>query len=285
MLLHEVNDSFLEEVVDFKKARYVILPVPMDITTTYLKGTKFGPRSIIEASRSLENYNFELDYEVKDIVFTANELELPPEPNECMGIIHQTVSDLLMDDKIPILLGGEHTITYGASLAFDRDVVFVIFDAHADMKRHVKGSELNHASNSRLINKRNPVVLIGVRSLSLEDKKDLEDAGLRCIYQDIVDKDDSLSELVSSIRGKKVYLSIDMDVFDPSIAPGVGTPQPGGMTYHQVLRYIREILSSSKLAGFDISETRPIADNNTTEILASKLVIDIVSLNEMSHKI
>ena len=166
MLLYEGKDSFLEEVVDFKKAKYVLLPVPMDITTTYLKGTKFGPRSVIEASRSLENYDSELDFEVRDVVFTSGELEIPPDAVKATDVIKSTVSDVLLEKKLPILLGGEHTITYGASLAFDEDVIFVIFDAHADFKKDVLGSPINHASNSRLINKRNKVILVGTRSLA-----------------------------------------------------------------------------------------------------------------------
>ncbi len=281
MLLYEGKDSFLEEVVDFKKAKYVILPVPMDITTTYLKGTKFGPRSVIEASRSLENYDSELDFEVRDVVFTSGELEIPPEAAKAIDVIKSTVSDVLLEKKFPILLGGEHTITYGASLAFDEDVIFVIFDAHADFKKDVLGSAINHASNSRLINKRNKVVLVGTRSLSKEDKDELEKMKITTLRaQDYTKLKNNLSELKRLVKDKKVYVSIDMDVFDPSLVPGVGTPQPGGIFYEIMLDYLRAIVCSGKLVGFDVNEVRPIGENNITEILAAKLVIDLIALKE-----
>ncbi len=281
MLLYEGKDSFLEEVVDFKKAKYVLLPVPMDITTTYLKGTKFGPRSVIEASRSLENYDSELDFEVRDVVFTSGELEIPPDAVKATDVIKSTVSDVLLEKKLPILLGGEHTITYGASLAFDEDVIFVIFDAHADFKKDVLGSPINHASNSRLINKRNKVILVGTRSLSQEDKKDLAKSKIPIFRaQDYSRLKTNLSELKNLIKNKNVYISVDMDVFDPAVAPGVGTPQPGGIFYETMLEYLKIIVGSGKLVGFDVNEVRPLGENNITEILAAKLVIDLISLNE-----
>ena len=283
MLLYEGTDSFLEEVIDFKKAKYVILPVPMDITTTYLKGTKFGPRSVIEASRSLENYDSEMDFEVRNVAFTAGELEIPPEPSKAIEIVRKTVSDVLIEGKFPILLGGEHTITYGASLAFDGDVIFVIFDAHADFKKDVLSSPINHASNARLISKKNKAILIGIRSLSLEDKAELEKSKIQVVYSN-----DSLEPnaigLKSALTGKKVYISIDMDVFDPAFAPGVGTPQSGGLSYSTVKKILETVVASAELVGFDVTETRPIADNNITEILAAKLVIDIIALNEKKKK-
>jgi agmatinase len=274
----------LEEVVSFNDAKYTIVPVPLDITTTYLKGTKFGPRSVIEASRSLENYDFELDYELKDKIFTLNELELSGDIRNAMEVINLSTSDLVSAGKIPILIGGEHTATYGASLAFGEDVEFVIFDAHADFKPDFLKLEINHASNSRLVNLRNNVSLIGVRSLNLEEKEELIKRKLLVITKDKVNDDKSLNSLINLIRGKKVYISIDMDVFDPSIAPGVGTPQPNGILYSDFLSYVSAIIRNSALVGMDVMETRPLSDNNITEILAAKLIIDLVSLNELKNR-
>jgi agmatinase len=280
MLFYEGKDSFLEEVVDFKKAKYVLLPIPMDITTTYLKGTKFGPRSIIEASRSLENYDNEFDFEVKNLIFTSGELEIPPNAEKAVEAIKSTVADVLLEKKFPILVGGEHTITYGASLAFDKDVLFVIFDAHADFKKEVLGSRVNHASNSRLVNQRNNIVLVGVRSLSQEDKKELKKRKIPTLFTPIKQLDTQLKDLKKAVSGRKVYISIDMDAFSPSAAPGIGTPQPGGIHYHEMLQYLETIIKTAELVGFDLTETRPLGENNITEILAAKLIIDIVALNE-----
>ncbi len=284
MLLNEGKDSFLEEVVSFNDAKYVVVPVPLDITTTYLKGTKFGPRSVIEASRSLENYDFEVDYELKDKIFTLNELELSGDIRNAMEVINLSTSDLVSAGKIPVLIGGEHTATYGASLAFGEDVEFIIFDAHADFKPDFLKLEINHASNARLVNLRNNVSLIGIRSLNLEEKEELIKRKLLVITKDKINDDTSINSLINLIRGKKVYISIDMDVFDPSIAPGVGTPQPNGILYRDFLNYASAIIRNSALVGMDIMETRPLSDNNITEILAAKLIIDLVSLNELKNR-
>lgn len=284
MLLNEGRDSFLEEVVNFNDARYAIIPVPLDITTTYLKGTKFGPRSVIEASRSLENYDSEVRYELKDKIFTLNELELSGDIRTAIEVINLSTSDIISAGKIPILVGGEHTATYGASLAFGEEVEFVIFDAHADFKPDFLKLELNHASNSRLVNLRNNVSLIGVRSFNLEEKEEMEKRKLLVITDDKVRDPKSIESLINLLKGKKVYISIDMDVFDPSIAPGVGTPQPNGILYGDFLNYASKIISNSVLVGMDIMETRPLGDNNITEILAAKLIIDLVSLNELKNQ-
>ncbi len=280
MLLNEGKDSFLEEEISFKDAKYVIIPVPLDITTTYLKGTKFGPRSIIEASRSLENYDFEFNYQVKNKVFTLNELDLNGDIRDAMEAVNLSVSDIRMEGKIPILLGGEHTITYGASLSFDKDTVFVIFDAHADFKTDYLGLEINHASSTRLVNMKNNVIIVGVRSLSIEEKEEINKRGIFVIYINEIENKDSMEKLISKITGKDLYISIDMDVFDPSIAPGVGTPQPNGINYRQFIAFIKGMIKSSSLKGFDITETRPL-DNNVTEILAAKIITDIISVNEI----
>ena len=284
MLLNEGRDSFLEEVVNFNDARYIVIPVPIDITTTYLKGTKFGPRSVIEASRSLENYDSEVEYELKDKIFTLNELELNGDIRNAVEIINLSTSDIISAGKIPILIGGEHTATYGASLAFGEDVEFVIFDAHADFKPDFLKLEINHASNSRLVNLRNNVSIVGVRSFNLEEKAEIEKRKLLVIPSDKISDSKNIESLVNLLRGKKVYISIDMDVFDPSIAPGVGTPQPNGILYKDFLRYASNIIHNSALVGMDVMETRPLNDNNITEILAAKAIMDLVSLNELKNQ-
>lgn len=284
MLLNEGRDSFLEEEVSFEASKYVILPIPLDITTSYLKGTKFGPRSIIEASRSLENYDLELDYEVKDKIFTLNELNLSGDIRNVIEIINLSVSDILSAGKIPILIGGEHTATYGASLSFDDNVEFIIFDAHADFKTDYLGLIINHASNSRLVNLRHNVSLIGVRSLNLEEKGEINKRGINIIYRNDMYDPSSIDKLLKKINGKNVYVSVDMDVFDPAIAPGVGTPQPDGIQYKEFLDYIKKIMNVSDLVGMDFMETRPLGADNITEILAAKLIVDMVSLKESKGK-
>ena len=161
---------------------------------------------------------------------------------------------------------------------------FVIFDAHADFKPDFLKLEINHASNSRLVNLRNNVSIVGVRSFNLEEKAEIEKRKLLVIPSDKISDSKNIESLVNLLRGKKVYISIDMDVFDPSIAPGVGTPQPNGILYKDFLRYASNIIHNSALVGMDVMETRPLNDNNITEILAAKAIMDLVSLNELKNQ-
>lgn len=278
--IYEGSRSFLGEVVGYGGAKYVIVPAPLDITTSFLKGTRFGPEAIIKASLSLENYDHEVDYNLRDLAYTMDELEMPPDAKESIGRIKDTVSEIKEDKKIPILLGGEHTVTYGASLALDEKVVFVIFDAHADFKGNLLGVRINHASVSRLISGRNKLMIIGVRSLSLDEKSEAEKRGVDLIFREDMKDMKKIDGLIKKIRGKKVYISIDMDVFDPSIAPGVGTPQPNGLHYEEAFSMLERIIDGSSLVGADVVEVRPMGDDRSTEILSAKLIQDMISMNE-----
>ncbi|MGC8698853.1 MAG: arginase family protein, partial [Candidatus Acidifodinimicrobium sp.] len=228
--IYEGSNSFLGEVIAYSDAKYVIIPVPIEMTTSFLRGTRFGPREVINASISLENYDHETDREVKDEIYTLNELELPPDMEKSIECIKDTVSDVLQDDKIPILIGGEHTMTYGASLAFDKDTIFLVFDAHADFKKDMLGVEINHASTCRLISQNREVIIFGVRSLNMNELEEIKKRKIFITYIEEANSKAKINNILKRIRGRKVYISVDMDVFDPSIAPGVGTPQPGGMT-------------------------------------------------------
>lgn len=277
MLFHEGSDSFLEEEIDYKEAKYVVVPTPLDMTTTYLNGTKFGPLSIIEASKSLENYNYEFDFDVKDMIFTTGQLQLPADPKKAMDVIKETVSDILNDEKIPIIVGGEHLGSYGSSLAFGDDVVFLVFDAHGDFKSSILGVELTHASTSRLISAKKKVMILGLRSFSPADMKDMKTRKVGIVYSNGFGK--KIGGALRALKGKKVYISVDMDVFDPSIAPGVGTPQPDGILYNDFIEALRIVASRAQLVGMDVMETRR-TDSKTTEILAAKIITDFIAARE-----
>ncbi len=281
MFFHEGSDSFLEEEVEYKKAKYVIIPVPLDITTTYVNGTKFGPASIIEASRSLENYDYEFDFDVKDLIFTINQLQLPLDAKKAIEAIKQTVSDVVNDGKIPIMIGGEHLGSYASSLAFGDDVSFVIFDAHGDFKKSISGVELTHASTTRLISSSKKTAIIGLRSFSRSDMQDIKSMGIPVVPVKELSK--GLNNAMKKIRNKKVYISVDMDVFDPSIAPGVGTPQPGGITYNDFVNALKTIASNFDIVGMDVMETRR-TESRATEVLAAKIIIDFVAVGEKNNE-
>ncbi|MDP8012870.1 MAG: agmatinase [Nanoarchaeota archaeon] len=277
--LYESSNSFLGEVIGYDDSKYVIIPSPLEVTTSFLKGTRFAPSEIIKASLSLENYDFEARAEVKNKIYTLNELDLTSDLNRDINRIKDTVSEVLKDGKIPILIGGEHTITYASSMAFD-DVTFVLFDAHADFKESFNGVEITHASVSRLISKSKKIVLIGVRSLSSDEIRELKSKDVKVIYQS-ENLDREIKKLSRSLNGKKVYISIDADVLDPCVIQSIGTPQPGGLSYFQLFNSLKAIVKHSRLVGFDVSEVIP-SQTKIAEVTAAKLIADVIALNE-SH--
>ncbi len=274
MLTFEGKFSFLGEEVDFEKAKYVVLPVPLEITQTGKRSCKDAWISVIQASQLLENYDYELTYETKDIIYTAGPMVLSADPTKALEEIGNQVKEILDSGKSPILIGGEHTIAYGASLVNNCD--FIIFDAHADFRNSMLNQKFSHATVSRRISENHKVNIIGVRSISLEEKYDLQNNYNVRVY-DINNLDAIDLDKVSS----DVWLSIDMDVFDPAYAPSVAVPVLRGIDYNIFLKLLKKIFSNKNVVGIDISEIIP-SNTLTTELLAAKIIQDFVALKEIS---
>jgi agmatinase len=268
-------DSF---ETSFEEATFIIIPVPYDSTVSYRPGSRLGPHSILEASRNVELFDLELEDEpYKKGVFTVNEVE-PVRGNvlETLGEIDRVTKNVRQRGKIPVVLGGEHTITVGAVKSLPRDVVVVALDAHSDLRNRYLGDAFCHASTMRrILDQGKRVIEIGVRSMSLEEFQFIQEKKLPIFYREEIRRR-TLTNVLPAIRrlieGKKVYLSIDVDVLDPSEAPGVSTPEPDGLSFRDVQQITREVCSSSSVIGFDVVEVTPIPGNVVTEFLAAKLV-------------
>jgi len=266
----------------FDEARFIILPVPYDSTSSYRPGSREGPGNIIEASRYVELFDIELGEEpyLKG-VYSLDELE-PVRGNaaETLDRISQATKHIISNGKIPILIGGEHTITLGAVSAYPKDIVVVILDAHADLRDTYQGDSLSHACVTRRILEKNvEVVQIGVRSMSEEEFSYANQNNLHIFYRDMIRKkglDTFVHELQEIIGNRAVYLSIDVDVVDPSEAPGVSTPEPDGLSFFEVKEIVKKICCSSHVKAIDLVEVTPIHGNTITEFLAATLLYKII---------
>jgi agmatinase len=274
MLTFEGKFSFLGEEIDFEKAKYVVLPTPLEITQTGKRSCRDAWISIIQASQLLENYDFELNYETKDIIYTAGPMVLSANPEKAIEEISKEVKEILEEGKFPILIGGEHTIATGASEAGSFD--FVIFDAHADFRDTMLNQRYSHATVVRRISEKHKAIVMGVRSISLEENYDIQGAYNTKFY-DIYNLDAADFDKV----GSDVWISVDMDVFDPSIAPSVAVPSLRGLDYMTFLKLIRKIFANKNVVGIDISEVIP-SETIITELLAAKVIQDVVALKEIS---
>ncbi len=262
----------------FEAARFVVIPVPYDSTASYRSGSREGPHRILEASRNLELFDLETaDEPYRRGVVTLNEVE-PVRGNvvETLDAIERLTRDLLQQRKIPVLIGGEHTITVGAVNALPPDVVVVDLDAHADLRESYLGDAFCHASTMRrILDQGKTVIEVGVRSMSQEEYDFIQARKLPVFYREAIRRR-SLSTVVEDlcrrVEGRRVYLSIDIDVLDPSEAPGVSTPEPDGLSFHEVQAIIHGVCDAASVVAFDVVEVTPLPGSVVTEFLAAKLV-------------
>ena len=282
-LLHSLppyNFMGLEpEFSNFANARVAILPVPYDSTTSYRSGARDGPRAIIQASRNMELYDDELEYEPSIVgISTLDELEPSMKsPEETISRVEKVFDELIENKKFPVMLGGEHTLSIGAVKAFKKkhsDLSILQLDAHADLRDEYQGTKYNHACTLRRIRELCNVVPVGIRSMSKEEAAYVKKNKIKMFYACDAKKW-KIDEILSSLK-KRVYITVDLDVLDPSEMPAVGTPEPGGLRWYEVLEIMRKVSKEREIVGFDVMELAPIPQDISSDFLAAKLVYKVI---------
>ncbi|MFQ5816591.1 MAG: agmatinase [Terriglobia bacterium] len=265
---------------DYEKARAVILPIPLERTTTYGRGTRKGPCAIIEASHNLETYDEELRCETYRRVGIHTMEEMETEEGSLARVladIRTSVAALLADGKLPVLLGGEHSLTPPAVSAAARkfsDLSVLQIDAHADLRESYQENPNSHACALRRVVEICPAVQVGVRSLSSE-----EAAALPClktkIYwaQEITAQPPAAwSKQVVADLSPHVYVTMDVDGLDPALVPATGTPEPGGLSWKQVTTLLAHVARARTIVGFDVVELLPTPGLHAADFLVAKLI-------------
>ncbi|NRA74131.1 MAG: agmatinase [Rickettsiales bacterium] len=265
---------------EYKNSKSVILPIPFDKTASWGKGAAEGPQAIIEASQYLELYDIESNSEpYKEGIFTAK----PVIANSSKTMIdegHKKTLSFLQDNKFVITLGGDHSISIGPIFAhqeFFKDISILHFDAHTDMRDSYEDNKLSHAcAMARAKERVSNIVSVGIRSMDKSELPYLKKEKL-FLASDICCNSNNWIEKIVKQLGEKVYLSFDLDAFDPSIMPATGTPEPGGLGWYQVIQLMEAVCKERKLIGMDIVELAPIANNKAPNFLAAKLIYKILS--------
>jgi len=274
-----------EEYSALENARVVVIPVPFDRTSTWLKGADKGPAAIIEASAHMELYDIETDSEVyKKGIFTAEPLDGQQLPEDMVEMVAEQVQKYLENDKFVVVVGGEHSISIGsarAHVAKNAGITVLQLDAHSDLRDEYKGSRYNHACAMARIAELCPIVQVGIRSMDSSEKKALDTS--RVIFAREISTNKSWVEKVLSKLSEKVYITIDLDVFDPSIMPSTGTPEPGGLLWYDVLGLMRTVFENRNVVGFDIVELCPDERNKAPDFLAAKLIYKLLGYKLGSH--
>ncbi|MGD9402967.1 MAG: agmatinase [bacterium] len=263
------------------KSRFAIIPVPYDATSTYISGSSRGPAAIIEASANIEIYDHELNLEpARQGVYTAPPVEPSPEGAEAtLAAIQAAVEEAVMAGSVPVVLGGEHTVSLGAvrALARGEDLFVVSFDAHADLRDSYDGTPLSHACFLRRALEVAGGTAIGVRSLSRGERDFAEAEGVRIIYAEEISEMGAGSFDLDHIP-RNVYISMDLDVLDPSLMPSTGTPEPGGLSWYDLIDFAKRVISGRRVLGFDVVELCPQPGNVAPDFAAAKLIYKLMGI-------
>lgn len=259
-----------------KDGKITIIPIPYEGACSAQRGTAEGPEAIIKASLNLELYDDELGRDISKIgIRTMHEIDPESTPEEMVDEIEAVIAKELLKNNFPVIIGGCHTVTIGAVKAMRKrfnNFSVLSLDAHADLKDKYDDTRLSHACVMARINELCRSVTAGVRSLDKNEAQTIRNSDNPVFFaREIVSKKDWHEKAISSLS-ENVYITIDLDVFDPSIMASTGTPEPGGMLWYELLEFLKKVCKKKNIIGFDIVELKPRKDEFSCDFLAAKLV-------------
>lgn len=276
----KINFGYLpEEYSGEDSAGVAIIPVAYDGTSTWMKGADEGPTAIIEASANMELYDIETDSEVyKKGIFTEEVIAGDVSTTEMIAAVKEAVQYHLEKEKFTVVIGGEHSVSIGAIQAYAenfKNLTVLQLDAHADLREQYNGSKYNHACVMARVKEVCPIVQVGIRSMDSSEKASMDQSRV-FLAEHIYGNTDWIKKVISKLTDN-VYITIDLDVLDPSIMPSTGTPEPGGLFWYDVLALLRSICEKKNVVGFDIVELCPDDKNKASDFLAAKLIYKLLS--------
>jgi len=266
------------EYSEYESARVAILPIPFDVSSTWMKGAEKGPAAIIEASANMELYDIETNSEVfKKGIFTCGPIEAETAP-EMVEKARARTAELLKDGKLVVALGGEHTVSLGVIQACHQrhpEMSVLHLDAHADTRDTYQDDKLSHACiMARVKELTKETVSVGIRSMDASEVEGMDRSRFFFAHE-LQGREGWVDEVLKKL-GEEVYVTIDLDVFDAGIMPSTGTPEPGGLGWYDVLGLLREVAKHKSVVGFDVVELCP-GDDKAPDFLAAKLIYSFLS--------
>jgi agmatinase len=278
----------------FRKAKYVVFGVPFDVTSTYRTGARFGPNTVRQASQNIETYSFRSGVDVEDLLLhDLGDLHVSTSPRKTVDMLKLVVEDLLTVKKMPVVIGGEHTITLGVLKGLGTkagETAVVSFDAHLDTRKEYQGLTLSHTTFMRVINeevKPAKIIEVGTRAVSREELAYAEQAGIGFFTSHQIRKEGA-AQMVQRLKEdlasyKRLYLTVDMDILDPAFAPAVQNPEPEGIAPHILLDILCG-LCDKRVVGFDVVEVAPIYDQGVSAIAAAKVMFEVLCQLEKARE-
>lgn len=274
-----MNFGGAEVVCDYAGSGIIIVPVPYDETSTWMKGSDNGPDAILNASVNLEFYDVETASEVhKKGIYTIEPVREKRSPDVLVNAVYDRVIKLLREKKFPVIIGGNHTVSIGSFKAFSehfKNLSVLQLDAHSDLRQEYEGSRFNHACAMARAREYAPIVQVGIRSMSADELPYAEKD--RIFYaHELYYKKELYGKAIDKLT-ENVYITIDLDVFDTSIMPSTGTPEPGGPEYFELMHFLRDVTKNRNVVGFDVVELCPSPNNKAPDYIAAKVIYQLLS--------
>jgi agmatinase len=277
--ISEMNFGGAEVVYDYTGSGIIIVPVPYDETSTWMKGSDKGPDAIMEASVNLEFYDVETGTEAhKKGIHTIDPVLEKSSPEALVEAVCKKTLKLLADKKFPVIVGGNHTVSIGSIKAVSEEfdnLTILQLDAHSDLRQEYEGSKFNHACAMARAREFAPLVQVGIRSMAAEEMLFADQT--RIYYSHDLYYNKELYRSAIEKLSENVYITIDLDVFDPSLMPSTGTPEPGGPDYFEIMHFLRDVTRTRNVVGFDVVELCPSPVNKVPDFVAAKVIYQLLS--------
>lgn len=262
-------------------AEVIVVPVPLEYSTSFGKGTCQGPEAIIDASQYLEFYDEELDIQAwKNGIYTSPPIVFNDRPEACLRNIEIDISEYIRDEKFVVAVGGEHSLSCAVHQAFYKkypSLSVLQFDAHSDLRDEYEGSKYSHACVMRRIWEKNKnIVGVGIRSQCKEERDFVLEHKISLYYAHEL-KGKEIPESILNRINEDVYITFDTDFFDPAIMPAVGTPEPGGFFWYQTLAFLKKVFERKNVIGMDVVEFSPIENLTHPQFLLAKFIYKMIS--------
>ncbi|MFT4847444.1 MAG: agmatinase [Cryomorphaceae bacterium] len=268
-----------------EKSKIVLIPVPYDGTSTWVKGADKGPEAFLKASENMELYDIETETEVyKQGVFLHEPITENSSPKAMVEEVHRVTKEEIVKNKFVTLFGGEHSASIGAIRAFNEcfdNLTVLQIDAHADLRKEYEGSPYNHACSVHEANENTNLIQVGIRSMDISETRVMDKE--KVFFAHDMATDEYWSDKVMELLTDNVYITFDLDAFDPSILASTGTPEPGGLYWYETLDFLRTVFSEKNVVGFDIMELCPNEVDKSSDFVAAKLYYKMLSYKFMNE--
>lgn len=275
-----------ENYAKLETANVVLIPVPYDGTSTWQKGADKGPNAFLNASENMELYDIETDSEVyKQGVYLTEPITVNATPEALVDAVHQETKSYIKKNKFVTVFGGEHSISIGTIRAFNEmfpSLTVLHIDAHADLRKSYDGSSCNHACAVYEASQNTNLIQVGIRSMDIKEKSIMNLD--KTYFAHEMAMDDSWMDSAIDQMTDNVFITFDLDAFDPSIMPSTGTPEPGGLLWYETLDFLKKVFKEKNVVGFDIVELCPNEVDKSSDFLAAKLYYKMLSYKFQSDE-